>query len=240
MAERRRPGTSIEIGATENKPELLETIPITTQPGSARRVALSLGPDSDTDSPLPDIAGGDRLEVLAELELTTDAPDPNHPGLIGNAYTYAPNVEATLLLAADATRHRGRPAGDRARTRRGARRSATSATTAWSLSATARSAVPAGGLPWGAGARINLVVGASHPQAQDGDVLLVGQNEKTPVVVQDMAGIRAVRFRPGERARSPPPQRQTSCLCSAIPVSKTRTVVLSQELAGLVGRASAC
>ncbi len=94
-------------------------------------------------------------------------------------------------------------------------------------------AVPAGGLPWGAAARINVVVDASHPEAKAGDVLLVGQNEKTPVVVQDMAGIRAVRYRPGNAAK-PAPQRQTSCLCSAIPVSKARTVVLSQELAGLV------
>ncbi len=51
--------------------------------------------------PLPELRGGDRLLAFAELELTTDAEDPNHPGLIGNAYSYSPTVEATMLLAAD-------------------------------------------------------------------------------------------------------------------------------------------
>lgn len=224
---------SIEIGSTENKPELIETVPITTAPGAARQVALSLGPDSDTQSPLPDIAGGDGLEVFAELELTTDAPDANHPGLIGNAYHYAPNVEATLLLAADAS---VTEAGPRAIALAQPWRQAISHERHHGVVTFGGGAVaiPAGGLPWGEGTRINLVVDASHPEASDGDVLLVGQNEKTPVVVQDMAGIRVVRFRPANAAK-PAPQRQTSCLCSSIPVSKARTVVLSQELAGLVG-----
>ena len=223
---------SIEIGSTENKPELIETIPITPQAGSSRHVALSLGPDSDTDSPLPEIAEGDRLEVLAELELTTDAPEPNHPGLIGNAYPYAPKVEATLLLAADAT---VTEAGPKAIALAKPWRQAISHERHHGVVTFGNGAVevPAGGLPWGAGARINLVVTASHPEARAGDVLLVGQNEKTPVVVQDMAGIRAVRFRP-KNAAKPAPQRQTSPLCSGIPVSKTRTVVLSQELTGLM------
>ena len=122
------------------------------QPGAARRVVLSLGADSDTDSPLPDIAAGDRLEVLAELELTTDAADPNHPGLIGNAYSYAPDVEATLLLAADASvTEAGAQAIELAPAWRS--RSARSATTASSRSATARMTIPAGGLPWGGPAR---------------------------------------------------------------------------------------
>ena len=225
------PGGAIEVGSTENKPELIETIPITTQPGSGRRVALSLGPDTDTASPLPDLAGGDGLEVLAELELTTDAPDANHPGLIGNAYHYAPNVEATLLLAADAS---VTEAGPQAVALAPPWRQAISHERHHGVVTFGNGAItlPAGGLPWGEGARINLVVDASHPEARDGDVLLVGQNEKTPVVVQDMAGIRAVRYRPAGAAK-PAPLRQTSCLCSAIPVSKTRTVVLSQELSDL-------
>ena len=200
---RARPPPRSRSGRTENKPELVETIPITTSPGAARRVALSLGPDSDTASPLPDIAGGDRLEALAELELTTDAPEPNHPGLIGNAYSYAPNVEATLLLAADAT---VTEAGSQAIALAAPWRQAISHERHHGVVTFGDGAiaVPAGGLPWGTGARINLVVGASHPEAKAGDVLLVGQNEKTPVVVQDMAGIRAVRYRPGNAAKPAP------------------------------------
>ena len=62
---------------------------------------------------------------------------------------------------------------------------------------------------------MNLVVAASHPEARAGDVLLVGQNEKMPKVVQDMAGIRVVRFRPGD-APEPAPEREASCLCAGV------------------------
>ncbi len=60
------PGTSIEVGATENKPELIETIPITTQAGSGRRVALSLGPTRTPDRPSPTL-----------LAATASRPSPN-------------------------------------------------------------------------------------------------------------------------------------------------------------------
>ena len=60
-------------------------------------------------------------------------------------------------------------------------------------------------------------------------MLLIGQNEKTPVVVQDMAGIRVVRLR-GRGRQDDPPVRETACLCAGVPVAKTETVVLSHEL----------
>ena len=86
---------------------------------------------------------------------------------------------------------------------------------------------------WKGSGQVDLVVDASHPDAQPGDVLLVGQNEKTPTVVQDMAGIRVVRFRPGD-AREPAPETQASCLCSGVPIAKRETVVLSHEVRGHV------
>ena len=224
---------SIEVGATENKPELLETLPIATAAGSAPRVLVSLGPQTKTDSPLPDLAPGDRLLAFAELELTTDADDPAHPGLIGNAYSYSPAVEATLLLAADAEAVAPQPG-----------RAVELAGAPWRRDVShqrhhavvtfgdAELRVPKGGLPWSGPSFINLVVGAGHPDAKPGDVLLVGQNEKTPTVVQDMAGIRAVRFRPGD-ASEPPAEREATCLCAGVPVAKTETVVLSHELSDL-------
>ena len=234
--ERRpRPATqpSIAVGATANKPELLETVPIVDQAGKGRRVVLSLGPETKTETPLPDLVAGDRLLVFAELELTTDAEDPNHPGLVGNAYSYSPNVEATLLLAADA---------DAVEPKQG--RAIELARAPWRQAVShqrhhavvtfgdAELRVPAGGLGWEGSAHLNLVVSASHPDAGQGDVLLVGQNEKTPTVVQDMAGIRVVRFRPGE-TQEPAPESESSCLCAGVPIAKQETVVLSHELAGL-------
>ena len=218
------PRTAIDVGATENKPELVETVPIATAPG-ASRVVLSLGPRTKTETPMPDLAPGDRLLAFAELELTTDAEDPGHPGLIGNAYSYAPDVTARLVLAG------GPDATDGIELSR----------KPWQQAVThqrhhavvtfgdAEARIPAG---WKGTGHVNLVLDVSHPDAKPGDVMLVGQNEKTPTVVQDMAGIRVVRFRPGD-AREPAPETQASCLCAGVPIAKRQTVVLSHELADL-------
>jgi hypothetical protein len=79
---------------------------------------------------------------------------------------------------------------------------------------------------------VNVVVSASHPNAKPGDLLLVGQNEKTPTVVQDMAGIRVVRYRPATE-KGPQAEVESACLCGGVAIAKRETVVLSHELAGL-------
>ncbi len=221
------------VGATANKPELLETVPIVTEAGKGRRVVLSFGPETRTETPLPELAAGDRLLAFAELELTTDAEDPNHPGRIGNAYSYSPKVEATLLLAADAGVVEAKR-GQALELGRGPWRQAISHRRHHAVVTfgDAELRVPAAGLPWQGPSHVNLVLSARHPDARPGDVLLVGQNEKTPTVVQDMAGIRVVRFRPGDTPE-PAVERQSACLCTAVPIAKQQTVVLSHELPGL-------
>jgi hypothetical protein len=224
---------SIVVGATANKPELLETLPIVTEPGRGRRVVLSLGPETKSENPLPDLLGGDRLLAFAELELTTDAEDPGHPGRIGNAYSYSPKVEATLLLAADPEAAAAKP-GRAVELVKAPWRQAVSHQRHHAVVTFGDGdfRVPDAGLPWRGPSHVNLVVGASHPDASQGDLLLVGQNEKTPTVVQDMAGIRVVRFRPGT-APEPAPELEAACRSSSIPIAKRETVVLSHELAGL-------
>lgn len=224
--------SSIEVGATANKPELVQTIPIAARRG-AGAVVLSLGPHTDSDQPLPEIAAGDRLLAFAELELTTDADDPNHPGLIGNAYSYSPKVEATLLLAGSPGAAAPGAGGAIELVRKPWQRAVSHQQHhAVVTFGDGELAVAGGGLPWKGPAYVNLVVGASNPDAQPGDVLLVGQNEKTPTVVQDMAGIRVVRLRPGDRSM-PAAERESACRCAGVPVAKQGVVVLSHELAGL-------
>jgi hypothetical protein len=213
-----RKRASIAIGATANQPELVETIPIDGAPVAA----LSLGPRTKTETPLPDLEPGDRLLAFAELELTTDAEDAGHPGRIGNAYSYAPAVEAALRLAGKAGVVDLAPAWRQRVTHQRHHAVVTFGD--------AEFRVPR---DWNGGSSIELVVSATHADAKPGDVLLVGQNEKVPKVVQDMAGIRVVRFRPGT-AREPAPVSSSACLCSGVPVAKRHTVVLSHELAGLV------
>lgn len=218
----------VRVGSTGNEPELAETVPITKQRGSQRRVVMSFGPRTKTDSPMPDVAAGDKLLVFAELEVTTDAEDPNHPGLIGSAYSYAPKVEAGLLLAADEDQAEEGP-------------KALSLARPWRAQVSHRRhhdvivfadgelEIPGAGLPWRGPAHVNLVVGAHHPKADRGDLLLIGENEKTPVVVQDKAGIRVVRLRPGGRPDHPA-VRDSSCRVTGIPVRKRETLVFSHRL----------
>ncbi len=221
------PATAIEVGTTQDKPELVETVPIATAPGT-RCVVLSLGPQTASEMPLPELAAGDRLLAFAELELTTDASDADHPGLIGNAYSYAPNVSATLVLAPGSDAVDGIELS-KSPWRRAVTHQLHHAVVTFG---DAEARIPKGGVPWQGPPHVNLVVDVSHPEAKPGDVILVGQNEKTPVVDQDMAGIRVVRFRPGE-AREPAPEIQGSCLCAGVPIAKRATVVLSHELADL-------
>lgn len=221
-------GPTVRVGSTGNRPELIETIPITRRPGRRKQVALCFGPSTRTDSPLPDLLPGDRLLVFAELEVTTDAEDAGHPGRIGNPYSYAPLVEASLLLAADEAAVDPGPRALRLASR-------------WHESVGHRQhhavvvfedgeiTVPRRGLPWRGPAHVNLVLGASHRDAKQGDVLLIGQNEKTPTVVQDMAGIRVVRLRPGDQPVRTA-AREATCLVTGIPVAKRETLVFSHRL----------
>ncbi|MFL5870790.1 MAG: hypothetical protein ACJ75R_06890 [Solirubrobacterales bacterium] len=223
-----QPKGGVAVGTTANKPELVETIPIVDQPAKGRQVVLSFGPQTDTDCPLPDLAAGDKLRVFAELEATTDADDPNHPGLIGNAYSYSPEVTAWLLLASgpdEAEARQGRAIELARPWRQTVSHQQHHAVVTF---ADADLEIPAGGLPWHGPSHVNLVLAASSPHAKHGDVLLIGQNEKTPIVVQDMAGIRVVRVRGDGRGAQP--VRESACLCAGIPVAKSETVVLSHEL----------
>ncbi len=223
----------VRVGSTGNRPELVETIPIAGNPDRPGQVVLTFGPESKTDSPFPDLEPGDRLLVFAELEVTTDAEEDGNPGRIGNAYSYTPKVEASLLLAAEPTAAKpGRRALVLARPWReklSHRRHHGVVTFEDGEIMVARR-----GLPWHGAAHVNLVVGASHPQARrgGGDRLLIGQNEPTPTVVQDMAGIRVVRLRPGsqpDRASI----REYGCRVTGIPLSKRETLVFSHRLEGL-------
>ena len=61
---------------------------------------MSLGPDRRDIASLPDLAPGDRLEVTAEVEVTTDCARAG-AGCVGSPYGFAPMVRARLLLARD-------------------------------------------------------------------------------------------------------------------------------------------
>ena len=223
-----RAGPPVQVASTGGDAELVETIPITRRRAAGRRVAMRLGPSRRRFASLPDLVPGDRIEVLAEVEVTTDAP--RRPGRVGKPYAYEPTVEALLLLSGDP----GATAADG--------RHALALPKAISETCTHRQhhrvlvfagaglQIPAGGLPWPGPSYVNLVLGAHHPDAVRDQVLLVGENEPDGTVLGDKGRISVVRLRPGSQPR-PRPKKSGPSAVSEVAVKKgQRTVVSSCRL----------
>jgi hypothetical protein len=227
----------VRVASTGTKPELVDTIPIAraAQPTNARTVVLSLGPDSDTDLPLPQrLKPGDRLAIYLELELTTDYRIQS-PGSMGTPYTYDPWVQAVILLAADgqATAHEE---GRAHSIRRTAPVQVTHDLHHLVLvvdGADAQYTVPPGGPPWSGPVYVNVALAAAHPNAAADNKLLIGENEPDARVDQDTGGLRAVRFRPGTQPAVSPKREARLRRRAGVPVTKTKTVIFSKELRGL-------
>lgn len=234
------PAATLLVGSTANKPEIGETVPITTRANAEWQVVLSLGQrrrqpgGGETGLPLPDIQAGDLLRGYCELEVTTDAPDARSPGLIGSAYTYDPAVRARLLLASDERAYAAEPG--RAVLLDQSSGPCTQAHHHTVLVLEGEKRISRRGLGWAGNSFVNLAISATNRRAQARNQLLLGENEETPVVDQDTGGIRAVRFRPGDTnaISSIAPEVLTQDQASNdIPVSKQPTVIFSQELAAL-------
>lgn len=212
--------------------ERIDKIPITTEPAQKRFTVITFGPGRDVDTSLPDLKAGDRLEICAELEVTTDltprqARDNPTVKPAGVTYDYAPEVVAQLLLArgpevVTASRGQGVALG-------GAQRMKLSHEQHHGVFVFDGAGdgsifkLPAAGLSWDTASYVNLVLSASHPAAKSGNVLLVGQNEPDGSVEGDMGAICAIRYRP---AKQTPPA----------PIIETHNRVTSLPLQGEVKR----
>jgi hypothetical protein len=213
---------------TGEESELTETIGITPRPGPGRVVMrLSDGRRPSSFTRLPGLTPGDRLRVTAEVEVTTDCETAN-PACVGNPYTYAPIVTATLLLSGD----RGATAPGNTALRLAERRVTCSHRRHHRVIVFTRTGlqIPEAGLPWSGPSFVNLVLDAHHPKARAGDRLLVGENEPDGSVGGDKGRINAIRLRPsGERPHGR--TRTEKRLAREIPVDKEkRTVVYSRRL----------
>ena len=195
---------------------------------------MSLGAGSNTELPLPDLKPGDLMRAFAELEVTTDYEDPKHPGLIGEPYSYAPEIEAKLLLAAD--KQASEPEQGRAISLGEASRGRLTHEQHHLVIrfADVEYEVPREGLPWPGASSINLTVSCSHPEARpdEKNVLLVGENEKEKVVDQDVSGIRVVRFRPRSKDEWDA-EREDKLREPGVPVAKRPVVAISKRLEDL-------
>ena len=223
------------VATTGSPSELTTTLPIYTAPGVGRRVVMSL-----PASALGRLAFGDRLLSSSELEVTTDCL-AKEARCVGTPYDYDPTVSAQLILAPSASATGGpdttalsgikrQPCLQRLPNREH------HCTLAFMWPAL-NLATP---LPtcFPASCYVNLVADAYSPQAQPGNVLLVGEDEPDGSIGQGKGRVNAIRIRPN--APGPAPQGRVTGAVTRAPAASqleigrqsdlNETVVFSREL----------
>ena len=195
---------------------------------------MALGRDQDTATSLPDLKAGDRLEVSAELEVTTDLTTAElqankGKGCYSKPYDYPPKVTAALVLATAKGRRTPAPG------------TAVIATKTAAVEHEAhhfvfifnRAAIKVPSNWKGRGA-VNLVLSANAARARPGHCLLVGANEPDGTVQTDMGGISVARIR--GKLTSPEVIRETTLRVPALGIhgAQPPRVVYSMPLVGLL------
>jgi len=219
--------------------ELVDRIAIGTSRGQKPVVVLSLGGGAD---PMPDLRAGDRLEALAEVEVTVDLT-PAELALnaktggkaTGKPYDFAPEVSAQLLLSSSpaATTVGGNavPIGNVVRKK--VNHDLHHAVFIFNGAGDgAFIDIPAKGLPWTGHTYVNLVLSASHSDAKTGQVLIVGQNNPDGKPTGKMASIALMRRRPGAQT-DPAPTIKAPATASLPLITSTPKVIYSVPLTGL-------
>jgi hypothetical protein len=218
---------AVEVATTGNSSERVKTLPITRDPGRAKRVVMSMGPNQ-----LPDLERGDRVRITAEFQVTGDCGHPD-PRCIGRVYHYAPEITGRLVLAPDPNATGGPrtvPIAPAKRERCTQRRPDYEH---HCVIVFTRAGFRAGdGLPCPLDrCHVNFVADAHHPRARQGDVLAVGGLRPDGTIPQDRGRINAVRYRgnpPGLRTVTTHEPRQRR-----LPPDLRRRVVYSAPLTGL-------
>jgi hypothetical protein len=202
--------------------ELKKTIPITRQPGAARRVVLSLGPGK-----LARIQRGGRLELSSEVQLTVDC-DRRSPRCAGRPYKYDPSITVSLELSSK----RSASSPGRVLARR---------------TLTCRQQLPYRQhhcpVAFDRSLRVgkhfpcrlhrcfaNVVVAASNPKARSTDRIIIGANKPSGRIVQNKSRLNTVM-----RSRSSTGRRFTTHHLSrhSLRLRPQRKVLLSQKVEGL-------
>ncbi len=82
-----------ELATTGNDSELVRSVSIATDPGLKERVVMSLGPEQ-----LKRIEAGDRMRVSGEVQVSTTCV-ARGPRCVGRRYEFNPTVAARIVLA---------------------------------------------------------------------------------------------------------------------------------------------
>jgi hypothetical protein len=228
-------GDRVLVATTGNDSELVKTVPIARHPAKKPRVVMSMGPHY-----LPSFANGDKLQVTAELEVTTDCVE-RIPRCVGKPYAYNPIVDTRILLANGQLVAGGAGTLQLGAQRRRCRQNPPARVhhcvivfTDIRLDVTDRSQLPCAP----GSCYLNLVVDAHNKRKEMGkkgrrNKLLIGQDEPDGSVKGDMGRLNAIRFSPDDQPPVPPLATGTP-LTASVPIRKGEDVVVfSQELSGL-------
>jgi hypothetical protein len=220
---------------TGDRSELVTTLDIQPEPGVAPQVVMSL-PAAE----LGQLELGDRLRTSAELEVTTDCL-VQEPRCVGNPYDYNPTLSAQLVLAPDSVTTGGPSTVPISAVQRHTcgqalpdREHHCTMAFMWPFLDVAAPVPPC--LP--ASCHVNLVASASSPEAQPGEVLIVGEDEPDGTTRQDKGRVNVVRLRPDAPAAES--KARTRSYLKRTPVvhrlqvgddtDRNHTVVYSQKL----------
>jgi hypothetical protein len=225
-------GDHVLVNTTGNQSELRQAVPISQTSGKKPRVVMSMGPGG-----LPSLQTGDRLEVTAEAEVTTDCLEKS-VRCVSKPYTYNPIVQARIVLA-----NGQQVAGGEGSIELGAQRlkcrqhppdrehHCVIVFRDTVLDVADRSQLPCAP----DACFLNLVIAAHNEKKKKSqrNKLLIGEDEPDGRVVSDKGRLNAIRFSPGDQP-TVPPQITNTPLITSVPIRKgEKVVVFSQLLDGL-------
>jgi hypothetical protein len=186
-------GARVFAASTSDHSELLDTVPIGRREGQSKRVVLSLGPGR-----LPALRRRDKLRASAEVQLSVTCVGEADHRCIGRPYAFSPRIAAWVVLAPNRHQASGaktKPVSKVDRMRCSQRRPNRNHHCVLVINAAAGIG-PLSTLPCRHDrCHLNLVVSASHPAAERGNVVTVGADRPDGTVRQGQAKLNAALMR---------------------------------------------
>ena len=216
------------VATSGAKSETRETVQI-TRDASTKYVVMSMDP-----SRLPDLEAGDRLDVTSELQVTLDCARPD-PRCSGRPYEYDVTLDVYLVLARGANSTGGGNATRLTRTKRHVCLGKYPHREHHCVITFTKGGmrVGSGGPPClPAECRINVVLSAHNPNAQNRHLLAIGGTPPSGEISQDRGRVNAIVFRPADQPR-PRPETTKNLRTSRLPFDEEFRVVYSERLNGL-------
>ena len=212
----------VDAATTGVSSELRKTVPITSRPGTAPRIVLSLGAGR-----IPRLDAGDRLEVSSEVQVTVDCT-VREPRCAGRPYRFDPRVIVWLELA-----NRRGLGGGRTLARRKLSCGQQEPLRQHHCPVVFDSVFARVGDDFPCrpgGCYLNLAVSAHSPKAEGGERIVIGANKPSGRIKQGKGHVSVVRVSTEAHTEW---LRKDRAERNSLPLRPRKKVVLSQRVQGL-------